>query len=173
MEKTVKIGKKSVKLNNNIGWCFIYRNQFGQDIVPTLMPLLAGTLDVIGGLVNEVGTDTEVTVTDLAGIIGTDAMRDALVYFSGMEFVDFVNITWAMAKCADEDIPEPIEWIKGFDVFPMDTLAPAIFEMIVSGVMSSKNWTRLQTMFKSLKPTTKKKSTSTQSSSQELSEDSE
>ena len=172
MEKTVKIGKKSVKLNNNIGWCFIYRNQFGQDIVPTLMPLLAGTLDVVGGLVNEVGTDTDIGVKEIAGVIGTDAMRDALVHLSAMEFVDFVNITWAMAKCADADIPEPTEWVKSFDTFPMDTLAPVLFELIFSGVTSSKNWTRLQTMLKSLKPKTKEKaSDSTPSSSQELKED--
>lgn len=172
MIKTVKIGKKSVKLNNNIGWCFIYRNQFGQDIVPTLMPLLAGTLDVVGGIVNEIGATDEVSVKDIAGVIGTDAMRDALVHFSAMEFVDFVNVTWAMAKCADEEIPEPKEWIKQFDNFPMDVIAPALFELIFSGVMSSKNWERLQTMLKSLKPKkTKEASTSTPSFSQDSSED--
>ena len=171
MEKTVKIGKKSVKLNNNIGWCFIYRNQFGQDIVPTLMPLLAGTLDVVGGVINEVGATDEISVREIAGVVGTDAMRDALVHLSALEITDFINITWAMAKCADGDIPEVSEWIKGFDNFPLDTLAPVLFEMIFSGVTSSKNWARLQEMIKGLKPKKTEKSTSIQSSSQDSKED--
>lgn len=171
MEKVIQIGNKSVKLNNNIGWCFIYRNQFGTDIVPTVMPLLAGTLDVIGGLINEVGTTDEVTVKEIGRVIGTDAMRDALIHLAGLELVDFINITWAMAKCADESVPEPQRWVRELEVFPIDEVGPALFEMILSGVTSSKNWERLQTMMRGLKPTKTKTLTSTQSSSQELSED--
>ena len=172
MEKVIKIGDKSVKLNNNIGWCFIYRNQFGTDIVPTIMPLLAGTLDVIGGLINEVGSTNEVTMKEIGRVIGTEAMRDALIHLSGLELVDFINITWAMAKCADESIAEPMKWARDLEVFPFDTVGPALFELILSGVTSSKNWERLQTMIGGLKPTKDTKELiSTQSSSQELSED--
>ena len=40
MEKTINIGNKSVRLSNNVSWTMEYRDQFGQDIIPTLMPAL-------------------------------------------------------------------------------------------------------------------------------------
>ena len=53
MEKTVQIGNKEVHLSNNIGWAIDYRDQFGQDIIPTLLPMVAAALDLIKGLLEE------------------------------------------------------------------------------------------------------------------------
>lgn len=161
MEKTIKIGKKSVRLNNNISWAIAYRDQFGRDIIPTLMPLLASALDIMSGLINETGKTDDIEVADLAKLADGDTLLNAAIHFSGFEFVDLLNITWALAKAADEDIPDPGEWIKQFDTFPIDVVAPAVFGLIFRGVVSSKNLKRLEDLKKKIQP----KSTLTQSSS--------
>ena len=165
MEKTIKLGKKSVKLNNSVGWTLIYRNQFGRDIVPTLMPMLVSMLDIIGGLVSQIGTGKNVGVEDMAGVIGSDAYVDAIVHLSSMELVDVLYITWAMAKNADDSLDDPDTWIKSLDAFPLDEAAPILFELITKGFMSSKNLARLRTVVSGLKL-----SNSMTSSSQDSSE---
>lgn len=167
MEKTIKIGKQSVRLNNNISWMMIYRDQFGTDIVPTLMPLLKTLVEIFSGMMETTGKMEDLTMEDLGKILGSDQMEEAFITMSGLEFVDFINITWALAKSADEEIREPRVWVRQFDDFPMDIIGPVIFEMVFRSVVSSKNWKRLQDRMKSLKPT----SVSTTSSSQESTED--
>ena len=66
--------------------------------------------------------------------------------------VDFLNIVWAMAKNADDSVPEPKKWFNQFEVFPMDELVPAVGELLYKGMISSKNSTRLQDLAKTLKP---------------------
>lgn len=165
MEKTIKIGKKSVRLNNNIGWAMEYKSQFGQDIIPVLMPLLAGSLDIITGILNATGKTEEIDGIDILRTVDGDTLIDAMAHLSALEFVDFINITWALAKCADDEIPEPKEWVKEFDTFPVDTIAPAVFDLIAKGVISSKNLKRLNEQKKRIQPLT-----STPSSSQEQKE---
>ena len=166
MEKTIKIGKQEVRLSNNIGWALIYRDQFGQDIIPTLMPLLAGLLDIVGGLLKDKKAD-EITVADLAGMTDGDAMMNAYVHLGGVEFTDFINVTWALAKCADDSIPEPAIWVRQFEEFPIDVIGPTVFSMIFRGVVSSKNLKRLTSLKEKIQPALN----STQSSSQDSNED--
>lgn len=161
MEKTIKIGKKSVRLNNNISWAIVYRDQFGRDIIPALMPLLASALDIISGLINETGKTEDIELADLAKLADGDALLNAVIHLGGFEFTDLICITWALAKCADEDIPAPREWIAQFDSFPIDVIAPEVFTLIFKGVVSSKNLKRLEDLKKRIQPT----SISTQSSS--------
>ena len=106
MESIIKIGEKEVRVNNRAGWTITYRDQFGHDIVPTLMPLFAGALDVVSGLIKQTGKDN-VEITDILAIADGDALINAFIHLSGFEFVEILNITWAMAKEADESIPEP------------------------------------------------------------------
>ena len=167
MEKTVKIGDKEVRLKNNVGWAFEYRNQFGHDIIPTLMPMAASLLDIVGGMIRVTGKVDQVDMRDVLAAIDSDDLMNALIHISGLEFVELINITWALAKCADEDIPEPRIWVRQFEEFPVDVVAPAVFDLIIKGIVSSKNLKRLKTIRKSLQP---KQSDSTTSSSQESSE---
>lgn len=152
MERTISINEIDVTLNNNVNWFFIYKNQFGHDIVPTLMPLLATTINLAAGLLDETGKSENVQVRDILAIADSDAMINALIHLSGMEFTEVINIFWAMAKNADESIPEPSRWIRQFDVFPVDEIIPVLVEMIVSGVTSSKNLERVRNGLKNLKP---------------------
>ena len=151
MEKTIKIGGKSVRLSNNIGWTIEYRNQFGRDIVPAIMPGIASILDIMTGVVNETGKIRDIEISDIFSALSGDTITDALIHMSGLEFVDFLNITWAMAKAADESIPDPREWVRDFDNFPIDVIAPVVFEMAVKGMTSSKNWTRLTNLKNQIK----------------------
>lgn len=171
MIKTVKIGSKEVILDNNVGWTLIYKDQFGQDIIPSIMPLLAGALDVVSGLFQEAGDKEEISIDTLAKLADGDALINAMVHIGGFEFVDFLNITWAMAKNADDSIPEPRKWIKGFDEFPVDVIGVEVVKLIFKGMVSSKNLKRLNATIKSVQPKKKSKSISKQSSSPELNAD--
>ena len=167
MEKTIKIGKKSVRLNNNVSWAIAYRDQFGRDIIPTIMPLFASALDIISGIINETGKTDDISLEDLAKLADGDSLLNAAIHLGGFEFTDLICLTWALAKCADEEIPEPREWVSQFDVFPIDVVAPEVFRMIFKGVISSKNLKRLEDLIKRIQPSL----TSTQSSSPESKED--
>jgi hypothetical protein len=151
MESIIKIGDKDVRLNNRAGWTITYRDQFGHDIVPTLMPLFAGALDVVSGLIKETGKTGDVSFEDVLAITDGDALINAFVHLSGFEFVEVLNITWAMAKEADDAIPEPRTWIRQFEEFPVDIVVPEVMSLAFKGMVSSKNLERLRTIKNSMK----------------------
>lgn len=170
MEKTIKIGKQEVRLTNNVSWAMTYRDQFGHDIIPTLMPMMAAALDIISGIVDEVSEGGRISVADILKALDGDKMLDVVIHLGGLEFVEMINITWAMAKAADDDLPDPKTWAKGLDEFPVDKIAPEIFSLAFKGLVSSKNLKRLKDLGKQIKviqPT----STSTQLSSPDSNED--
>ena len=149
MEKVIKIGSNEVRLSNNVAWVMEYRDQFGKDILPAIMPLITTVSEGISTVLSETGTD--ITIESLSEAINGRAM-DVLLPLYQAEFVDLViNVTWAMAKAADEDIEPPKKWVRQFDTFPLDVVGPAIFELVVKGFVSSKNLTRLKRTGKKLK----------------------
>ena len=152
MKQTISIGDKSLTLDNNLGWALAYRDQFGRDVIPAVMPLIAGALDIAGGLLEETGKTKDITIKDILGILDGDRFMDAIIHLGSVEITDFINIVWALAKCADDDIPEPRIWIRQFDTFPMDVVAPAVFSLIAKGMISGKNLKRLQAIKGSLQP---------------------
>lgn len=165
MIKTIKIGEREVTLSNNIGWAIIYRDQFGHDIIPTIMPMLASLLDIFSGIIQETGKTENIQVKDVLKVLDSDKLYDAVIHASGLEFVELINITWALAKCYDDNISDPIIWIREFEEFPVDVVAPEVFSMITKGVISSKNLERVLGILP------KNPSTQTQSSSQDSKED--
>ena len=168
MEKVIKIGKQEVRLNNNVAWTMEYRDQFGKDIVPALMPVIASMIEGVSTIVAESGK-TEISVSDIAEAVQGRAMEVLLPMFQ-VEFVDVViNVTWAMAKAADENIAPPKQWVKQFETFPLDVVAPAVYDLVLKGFVSSKNLKRLKEIGASLKNL--QPSHSTTSSSPDLKED--
>lgn len=150
MEKIIKIGKQDVRLNNNVAWTMEYRDQFGKDIVPVLMPVIASALEGISAIVSETGK-TEINAVDIADALEGRAMEVLLPMFQ-VEFVDvIINVTWAMAKAADENIEPPKRWVRQFEEFPLDVVFPAVYELVVKGFVSSKNLKRLKKIGASLK----------------------
>ena len=149
MEKVIKIGKQEVRLNNNVAWTMEYRDQFGKDIVPALMPVLASMIEGVSTVISDTGK-SEITVTDLADALQGRTMEVLLPMFQ-VEFVDtIINVTWAMAKAADENILPPKQWVKQFDEFPLDVVGPAVYDLVLKGFVSSKNLKRLKKIGKDL-----------------------
>ena len=150
MEKVINIGEHEVKLNNNVAWTMEYRDQFGKDIVPALMPVLASIIEGASTIIAESGK-TEITISDLAEAIQGKSI-DVLLPMFQVEFVDtIINVTWAMAKAADENIDPPKRWVRQFEAFPLDVIVPAVYELVLKGFVSSKNLTRLKNLGASLK----------------------
>ena len=167
MEKIINIENKEVRLNNNVAWTMEYRDQFGKDIVPAIMPLLASMMEGVSTVIADAGE--EVTTSTIAEALQGRAMDILLPMFQA-EFVDLVvNVTWAMAKAADESILPPKQWVRQFDGFYIDTIGPAIFDMVLTGFVSSKNLKRLKGIGESLKNL--QPSLSTTSSSPDSNED--
>ena len=169
MEKIINIGNKEVRLNNNVAWTMEYRDQFGKDILPAIMPLIASAVEGVSTVVADAGKDGEITVEGIAGAL-EGRVLDVLLPVFQAEFVDLViNVTWSMAKAADENIDPPKRWVRQFDEFPLDEVGPAVFDLVVKGFVSSKNLTRLKKLLEGarLQPA----SDSTTSSSPDSSED--
>ena len=164
MEKVIKIGKQEVKLNNNIAWTMEYRDQFNKDILPVILPAVATLMESVSTVV--AGAGEQISVKTIAEALEGRAI-DVLLPMYQMEFTDIaINVTWAMAKAADEDILPPKQWVKQFEVFPLDVVIPEIAELALKGFTSSKNLKRLKAMLKGLQP-----QLSMTLSSQELNED--
>ena len=161
MESKIKIGDKDVRVNKRAGWTITYRDQFGHDIVPTIMPLFAGFLDVASGLISQTGKTGNIELADILAVTDGDTLINALIHLSGFEFVEVLNITWAMAKEADDSIPDPKTWVRQFEEFPVDVVVPEVLKLAFMGMCSSKNRERLREMTESLKkkPQPKKKKT--------------
>lgn len=168
MEKIIQIGEKEVRLNNCVAWTMEYRDQFGRDIVPALMPVLATMIEGVSSVVAEAGAD-KIELESLANALEGRSMEILMPLFQ-VEFVDIIiNVTWAMAKAADETIAPPKRWVRQFETFPLDVVVPAVYELVLTGFVSSKNLNRLKSIGKSLKNL--QPSLSMTSSSQDSNED--
>ena len=147
MIKTINIGEKEVRLTNNVGWALAYRDQFGHDIISTLTPMLAALLDIVSGFLTQAGSGKEkVELEDILKNLDGDTLIDAVAHLSGLEFVDMINIVWAMAKAADDSIPEPRRWVMQFEEFPVDEIIPEATKLAFSGLVSRKNLIRLKNL---------------------------
>lgn len=150
MEKTIKIGDKDVRLNNNAAWCMEYKDQFGRDILPALLPVIASAFEGLASVFAD-KTDKNIDAQEIAEAIEGRTM-EILLPMLQVEFNDvIIGVTWALAKCADEDIPDPKRWIRQFDTFPLDVIVPEVYELVITGFTSSKNLKRLEKVKNSLK----------------------
>lgn len=150
MQKTIKIDGKEITLNNNAAWVMEYKDQFGRDILPALLPVIASAVEGIASVLAD-KDEKSLEVKDLAQAIEGRSM-EILLPMLQVEFNDvIIGVTWALAKCADEDIPEPKRWIRQFDTFPLDVIVPEVYDLIITGFTSSKNLKRLESVKKNLK----------------------
>ena len=136
MIKTIKISKdKELTLSNSLAWAMIYKEQFGHDIVPDIMPIVSAVTKLFGELQKNSGQDMTALLKNLDG----DVLQSAMIELCAVQFTDFINLVWAMAKANDDDIETPEKWARQFDTFPLDIIAPAVFELMTKGLISSKN----------------------------------
>lgn len=168
MEKNIKIGKKTVSLSNNVAWALEYRDQFGRDVLQEHLPVLASAIEGIAAVISDAGVSGKITLADVFSSMEGKAM-DIVIPLMQTEFMTLlVNVTWAMAKAADETIEPPKQWVRQFDDFPIDTVAPAVYELALKGFVSSKNLKRLASLKDAVK--TSQPSISIPSSSPDSSE---
>lgn len=150
MKKTINIGDKKVNLDGNITWAITYREQFGHDIIPTLMPMLAAAIDLVKGLY-DAAEGNQIEGKEIIKLADDESFINALIHLSGLEFVEILNIIWALAATAD-DIPEPKTWYKQFDEFYLDDVIPVVFDLIIGSSITLKNVARLKGLKKNLQP---------------------
>lgn len=152
MEKIITIGEKEVRLDNNIGWAMEYRDQFGKDILPVIMPLLTTMIETVSSVIADSETNGEITAENVAEALTGRSLEIVLPLYQA-EFVDLViNVLWAMAKTADANTEPPRKWIKQFDSFYLDEIVPELLEMVLRGLVSSKNLERLEGIKTKLQP---------------------
>lgn len=152
MVKTIKINdEKEITLSNNLTWAMIYKSQFGHDILPDIMPIFSALTKML----NEISKVSGQDIGDALKLIDSDALQDAMIEMCALQFTDFINLTWALAKANDDTIEPPYQWASQFDEFPLDLIGPAVFELLAKGLVSSKNLTSLRKTTKAKKSTQK------------------
>lgn len=145
---------QEITLDNNLAWLMEYQNQFGEDILPSLMPLVMSLADLIGSIADNKDIDfSNLQARDILRVLKAEETMDAWIKLSAFKTTDIINIVWAMAKTADDKIGPPMKWIRQFeDGFPIDVILPKAVTMAVKGVTSSKNWERLTAAWAKLQP---------------------
>lgn len=152
MIKTIKLNdEKELTLSNNLAWAMIYKDQFGHDILPDIMPIFSAMTKML----NEISKVSGQDIGDAIKLIDSDALQDAMIEMCALQFTDFINLTWALAKANDDTIEPPYQWASQFDEFPLDLIGPAVFELLAKGLVSSKNLTSLRKTTKAKKSTRK------------------
>ena len=122
MRSTIKLeGKKNIKINTSWNWAYIYQDYFGHDIIPDLVPVIDTFIETMTALLN-----------------GDDVREDISDKLYGMEVTTVTNIIWALAKNADDSIPDVREWLDGFDRFPLDIILPEVLQTLAESMVSTK-----------------------------------
>lgn len=143
MTRIIKIGEKQIPLSNNSAWLLEYKDAFGQDILPAIMPLITTLIETVATAIANPG-EGGITVQSVGEALQGRTI-DVMVPLYQLEVTEIQKITWAMAKTADEDIPPLKNWLRTFDVFPLDVIVPELADLITKGFVSSKNLKRLKT----------------------------
>lgn len=142
MEKIINIGGKDVKLNNNGGWVLEYQAQFNKDILPVILPLVAAITESLAAILAD--NEGDITTKGLAEAVQGRTL-EILAPIYQTEVIDLVyNVTWALNKNADPEIPGPMQWVRQFETFPFDVVIPEVYGLILTGFVSSKNLQRLE-----------------------------
>ena len=150
MKKTIKIDGRDVTFDSSFYFAIIYKNQYNRDIMSVLMPVISDILKGSDELFNSARGTGEITPS----MIG-----DALESIYSLEMTDIMGLIWAMAKMADENIPEPDEWFRSFEEFPIVDILDELKSIIIPSLVSKK---KLNQIKKKLGLTVKKETSSTQ-----------
>jgi len=101
MKKTITIDGKAVEFKCSAAIPLIYRVKFNRDLF----------LDM-----KHLADEMEANSEEASGIA-----------LSNLEL--FENVAWVMAKHADPEIPEPMEWLEQFEMFSIYEILPQILEL--------------------------------------------
>ena len=113
MEKTLTIDGKEVKFRSSGATPIRYKAQFGRDFLTDIYKLRD---------LEKIKNKKELTIKEMEKI----------------DFDLFYNLTWALAKTADKTVPEPIEWLDGFETFPVMEIFGELQDIIISTIQAKK-----------------------------------
>jgi hypothetical protein len=113
MEKMITIDGKQVRFKTNGAIPMRYKAQFGKDYFKEILKMLP---------LAKAKKKKELDVKDL----------------EVLDFEVFYNVAWVMAKTADPSIPEPLEWLSGFEEFPMIEIFLEIQDLMNATLHTSK-----------------------------------
>lgn len=112
MEKTIEIDGKQVSFKSTAATPLRYKAQFGRDYFSEILKM--------------------------EGLTKLKNSKDTSKMLSRVDFDTFYNIIWVLAKTADKSIPEPLEWLDGFEEFPLFEIIPQIQDLIVMSIQGKK-----------------------------------
>ncbi len=139
MIKTIKFDEShSVELDTSAGWLFIYKSQFGHDILQDMLPLLDTVLQIAVPFMEASGPAAE-RIKE----IEPDEIREACISLAGMEVTTILQVIWAMGKNHNPDTPPIEKWISEFPMIPLDVVLPELLGAVLQSSVSSKNAARL------------------------------
>ena len=155
MKKTIKWKsngeERTLVLDNTHTWMLYYQEQFERDIVPDLVPVLNAAIEAFFSVLKQVDIvkvskmPKERAAKEIFDKVDPEALRDAIIEASAIDATTLLRITWALAKTADEDIPDDlITWSRSLEDLTLDTIAGEVFALVFKAMLSGKNSKRLR-----------------------------
>ena len=146
MIETIMIDGKPIEIDSASGWTYCYREQFGHDILPDMLPIMRSIATAAAGLLSELPDESIekelFSAKELKSVLNSDnayVIQDAIDDLAGLEVTTVQNIFWALAKNANFGIAEPRRFYNTFDVFPYEEVLPKVIAAIIKSSSSSKN----------------------------------
>lgn len=109
MEKILNIDGRQVKFKSTGAFLLKYKAQFHRDALQDIFKLQKA--------------------------IDLDTMK--ITNIEALDLEVFYNLVWTLAKTADPSIQPPIEWLDGFNEFPLMDIIPEVTNMIFSCLSST------------------------------------
>lgn len=151
MKRTFDFEGTPVELNSSMGWFLIYKEQFGHDILPDLMPAIDAVFGLTIDLIGDLNRD-RIGLDEILRKLDKDMVSEALATASGLGATTMVQILWSLAKNANPDIPGPLKWINSFETIPLDEVFMPVINLIFDSCVSKKKAHSLLMALKKKKP---------------------
>lgn len=119
MEKIIPIDGKDIKFKSSGAVPLRYKAQFQRDYFGDISKLQ----DLI---VNNLDSPEDITPDDID--------------LSRMDFDVFYRIVWTLAKTADKDIPDLMNWLDEFGSFPIIEVTLELMEIITASIQTKKKY---------------------------------
>lgn len=119
MQKTINIDGRDVKFKASASLVYRYKAQFNKDLLDIIMPFITSIASA-----QSQGDEID--------------LGEVLSGAYGLELTDIYNVIWVMAKTADKDIPEPIEWYDSFDEFPAIDVGKELVEILIPSMITTE-----------------------------------
>lgn len=143
--------ERALVLDNTFTWMVYYKEAFGRDIVPDLAPILNSVIKAFFAVFSAVDVDkvvkiatskqknkteadrTSAIMNEVLQKVDPDDITGVIIEATAIESVTFLQIMWALAKCADDSIDEFFEWTKTTSGMTPDFLVSEVFDLVLKG----------------------------------------